>query len=220
MVQNFVITLARGFGSGGKQIGLLLSQAFGIPCYESQILSMASEYSGISKEKFAMVDEKLQGSWLIKKLKDAPNIDHIVMPSDKKFVSDDNLFSIQTKVIRELAATESCIIIGKCANFILRDLPNVLSVYVEAPRAYCLKRIMEKLGVTEKEAHALISKTDKYRADYFKYYTGGRTWTDPVLYDITLNTDRLGLDKCVSLIQELVRIKFALPSDERPMPDF
>jgi cytidylate kinase len=208
MSNNYVITIARGFGSGGKQVGLALSRELGIPCYESQILSMASDYSGISKDRFALVDEKLRGMNLLQRLRAAPNIDHVVTPAEKKFISDDNLFSIQTKVIRELAAKESCVIIGKCANYILRDAHNVVSVYIEAPRAHCLKNIMEKLGVAEEEAHALIAKTDKYRADYFRYYTGGRVWTDPVLYDMTLNSERIGREKCVALIKSYVRIKF------------
>jgi cytidylate kinase len=208
-MNNFVITIARGFGSGGKQIGLELSKELKIPCYESQILSMASEYSGISIKKFTQVDEKLRGAGFLQGLKAAPNTDHIVSPTEKKFISDDNLFSIQTRIIRELAKNESCIIIGKCANFILRDLNNVISLYIEAPRAYCLKRVMEKLGVNEDEAHKLIAKTDKYRADYFHHYTGGRVWTDPVLYDLTLNSERIGYTQCVKLIKEYIKIKFA-----------
>lgn len=205
---NYVITIARGFGSGGKQIGLALSKELGIPCYESQILALASDYSGISREKFAQVDEKLRGISILQKLKAAPNIDDIVEPTSKKFVSDDNLFSIQTKILRELAKKESCIIIGKCANYVLRDMKNVISVYIEAPRAACLKNVVDKQGVSEEEAHTLIAKTDKYRADYFHHYTGGHTWTDPVLYDLTLNSYRLGAQKCVALIKDLVEIKF------------
>ncbi|GHU56399.1 cytidylate kinase [Clostridia bacterium] len=204
---NYVITIARGFGSGGKQIGLTLSKELGIPCYESQILAMASDYSGISKNNFAQVDEKLRAGGFLQRLKAAPSTDDVVAPSDKKFVSDDNLFAIQSRLIKELAKTESCIIIGKCANYILRGEPNVVSVYIEAPRAYCLKSVTEKLGVDEQEAHNLIAKTDKYRADYFHHYTGGRVWTDPVLYDMTLNSERIGRDKCVELIKDYVRIK-------------
>jgi cytidylate kinase len=208
-MNNYIITIARGFGSGGKQIGLELSRELNIPCYESQILSMASEFSGINIKKFTQVDEKLRGSGFLQGLKAAPNTDDVVSPSEKKFISDDNLFTIQTRIIRELAKTESCIIIGKCANYILRDLDNVISVYIEAPRAYCLRKVMEKLGVNEEEAHKLIAKTDKYRADYFHHYTGGRIWTDPVLYDMTLNSERIGSAQCVKLIKEYAKIKFA-----------
>lgn len=206
-MDNFVITIARGFGSGGKQIGLALSKQLGIPCYESQILSMASNYSGINKDLFFQVDEKLRGYHLIKRLMKSANKDDIVGPTDKSFISDVNLYNIQAKIIKELAKQQSCIIIGKCANHLLRDYENTVSVYIEAPRAFCVKNVIERLGVTEEEAHRMIYQTDRYRADYYKYYTGGETWTNPVLYDMTLNSDRMGMDKCTELIIQYLKIK-------------
>jgi len=209
-MDNYVITIARGFGSGGKQVGLMLSHDLGIPCYESQILALASEYSGINKNRFVKVDEKLPlPISFLPKLKATPSTDHIMTPQDKRFTSAKNLFNIQTKIIRELAEKESCIIIGKCANYILRDFNNVISVYIEAPRAYCLANVMDKMDATEEEAHRLITETDRYRAAYFKYYTKGRIWTDPVLYDMTLNSERVGIEKCVKLIKEYIKIKFS-----------
>lgn len=206
-MDNFVITIARGFGSGGKQIGLALSKQLGIPCYESQILSMASNYSGINKDLFFQVDEKLRGYHLIKRLMKSANKDDIVEPTDKSFISDVNLYNIQAKIIKELAKQQSCIIIGKCANHLLRDYDNTVSVYIEAPRAFCVKNVIERLGVTEEEAHRMIYQTDRYRADYYKYYTGGETWTNPVLYDMTLNSDRMGMDKFTELIIQYLKIK-------------
>lgn len=206
-MDNFVITIARGFGSGGKQIGLALSKQLGIPCYESQILSMASNYSGINKDLFFQVDEKLRGYHLIKRLMKSENKDDIVEPTDKSFISDVNLYNIQAKIIKELAKQQSCIIIGNCANHLLRDYDNTVSVYIEAPRAFCVKNVIERLGVTEEEAHRMIHQTDRYRADYYKYYTGGETWTNPVLYDMTLNSDRMGMDKCTELIIQYLKIK-------------
>lgn len=206
-MDNFVITIARGFGSGGKQIGLALSKQLGIPCYESQILSMASNYSGINKDLFFQVDEKLRGYHLIKRLMKSANKDDIVEPTDKSFISDVNLYNIQAKIIKELAKQQSCIIIGKCANHLLRDYDNTVSVYIEAPRAFCVKNVIERLGVTEEEAHRMIYQTDRYRADYYKYYTGGETWTNPVLYDMTLNSERMGMDKCTELIIQFLKIK-------------
>ena len=206
-MDNFVITIARGFGSGGKQIGLALSKQLGIPCYESQLLSMASNYSGINKDLFFQVDEKLRGYHLIKRLMKSANKDDIVEPTDKSFISDVNLYNIQAKIIKELAKQQSCIIIGKCANHLLRDYDNTVSVYIEAPRAFCVKNVIERLGVTEEEAHRMIYQTDRYRADYYKYYTGGETWTNPVLYDMTLNSDRMGMDKCTELIIQYLKIK-------------
>lgn len=213
-MDNYVITIARGFGSGGKEIGIRLSQKLGIPCYEKQILQMASEYSGISESLFVKSDEKLKGKKFAMALKMFPNINRIAEPSQRDFVSDVNLFNIQAKIIRELAKTESCIIIGKCANMILRDAPNVVSVYVEAPRRACRAAVMERLDVTKQEADQMIYQTDKYRSDYYSYYTGGEKWTDPVAYDMTLNSERLGYDECVDLICYYKGRKMALLNEK------
>lgn len=207
--KTFVITVARGFGSGGKEISLKLAEKLGIPCYYSQILEMASEYSGISKSKFVNADEKLTGSPILRLLKREPNRDKIIEPTEKEFVSDVNLFNIQAKIIKTLAEKESCIIIGKCANDVLKDYDNVVSVYIEAPRDFCAKRVMDDFGCDRDEADRMIHHTDKYRADYYKYYTGGKNWTDPIAYDMTLNSARVGIEGCVETIIRYVEMKFS-----------
>lgn len=148
-MKNYVITIARGFGSGGKDIGNRLSKALGIPCYENQILDMASEQSGLNRELFKNVDEKLTTSFLRKKLQGFPSTTHIISPMEKDFTSDINLYNIQARIIRDLANSESCIIIGKCADVVLKYFNNVVSIYVEAPRESCVKSIMEKMSVTQ-----------------------------------------------------------------------
>lgn len=205
-MKKYVITIARGFGSGGKEIGVKLGERLGIPCYEQQILRMASETSGISESLFNLADEKLDR---FEALKGLP-FNYVVEPSDKRFVSNNNLFNIQSELIRKLAGERSFIVIGKCADFVLRDFCNVASFYIEAPRADCVASIIKKMGVTEEEAHRLITKTDKYRADYYKYYTHGNYWTNPVNYDMTLNSARIGRDRCVDVIESYVKLKFGL----------
>ena len=205
-MQGYVITIARGFGSGGKEIGVKLGQRLGIPCYEQQILKMASEHSGINEALFNMADEKLGKGGLLRGLA----FDYVVEPSDKRFTSNNNLFNIQSEIIKKLASEMSFIVIGKCADYVLKDFCNVASFYIEAPRADCVASIVKKLGVTEQEAHRLIEKTDKYRADYYKYYTNGNYWTNPVNYDMTLNSSRVGRDRCVDVIENYVKVKFGL----------
>ena len=90
------------------------------------------------------------------------------------------------------------------------DFDNVISIYIEAPRKNCVESIMKKLQVSEPEAHELISKTDKYRADYYEYYTRGGYWTNPVNYDLTLNSARVGREKCVDVIEDYLKIRFDL----------
>ena len=143
-MKRYVITIARGFGSGGKDIGMRLSKALGIPCYERQILTMASEKNGIDEYIFVENDEKLRGKYIANFLRKVP-VSGIVEPYDKEFISDVNIFNLQAEIIRSLAATESCIIIGKCADYILKDNKNVVSIYVEAPRECCVKSIRDKM---------------------------------------------------------------------------
>lgn len=207
---NYVITIARGFGSGGKYIGKELSKRLGIPCYDSKILKIASNASGINENLFHQVDERLRKNKFIKKLTQASKRDYVVGPTERQFTSDDNLYHIQKEIIENLADTQSCIIIGKCANHILRERDNVVSVYIEAPRKDCVESIKNLLGVTDEEAHSMIQKTDKYRADYYEYYTRGENWTNPVLYDMTLNSARVGRDQCVDLIIDYLNIKFGM----------
>ena len=207
MVNNFVITIARGFGSGGCDIAEKLAASLGIPCYEKEILRMASDFSGLNERLFHEVDEKLRNSYPLFHLSKYEN-DKVVSPMDKKFESDSNLFNIQASIIKQLAETTSCVIVVKCADFVLKDRENVASFYIEAPRSYCAPAIMEKLAVTEKEADRLIEKTDKYRADYYKHYTKGNYWTNPCNYDLTLNTARVGKEKCVELLNSYIKMKF------------
>lgn len=197
-MKKYIITIARGFGSGGKQIAMRLAEKLGIECYENRLLSMASQYSGLGEEYFQ--DEKLNGSYFVNKLMKM-SISRNPLPVLSRFTSDPKMFDIQSHIIRALADTESCIIVGKCADYVLRDRAYVISVYIEAPRSYCVKRVMEKMpGVTEAQAHDMISKTDRYRADYYKYYTGGNNWTDVLNYDLTINTGKVGEDGAVDLI--------------------
>ncbi len=206
-MKNYVITIARGFGSGGKEIGNQVAQRLGIPCYERQILKMASDTSGLNESLFTQADEKLKGSLLLKKLKGIP-FHTVAEPQDKRFTSDVNLFNIQADIMRHLAEVSSCVIIGKCADYVLKDYDNVASFYIEAPRADCVKSIVNKLGVTEEEAHKIIKATDSYRADYYAYYTGGNYWTNPINYDMTLNSSRIGRENCVDVIEHYVKHKF------------
>ena len=118
-MNNFVITIARGFGSGGKEIATKLGERLGIPCYERQILTLASDKSGIDESLFVDSDEKLRSNKVAKLLHKIP-FSNVLEPHEKAFVSDTNLFNIQAEIIRELARTESCIIVGKCADFVDR----------------------------------------------------------------------------------------------------
>lgn len=206
-MENYVITFARGFGSGGKEIASRLAADLGIHCYENRILTLASQMSGLDEKLFNEVNEKIRtnGSFA-SMLRGLPRSRQYISRNEK-FVSDDKLFEYQKQIIENLADTESCCIVGKCADWILRGRQNVVSIYIEAPRAFCVERTIEHMGVTEEVAHATITHTDAYRADYYKYYTHGNYWTNPVNYDMTLNSEKIGIKNCVELIKAYLKIK-------------
>ncbi|SCP96395.1 cytidylate kinase-like family protein [Anaerobium acetethylicum] len=206
-MENYVITVARGFGSGGKEIASKLAEELGIPCYENRILTLASQLSGLDEQLFTEVNEKMRGKKFSGLLKGLPRTIK-PKPVDDEFVSDERLFEFQKQIIENLAKTESCVVVGKCADWVLRDYPNVVSVYIEASRAFCLERVMGKMGVNEETANASITKTDQYRAAYYEHYTGGNYWTNPVNYDLTLNSGRMGIDNSVEVIKDYLHIRF------------
>lgn len=208
-MDNYIITIARSFGSGGKEVASVLSEKLGIPCYERQILTMASQASGIDESEFVEVDEKLRGSYLIKSLTKLPTT-NVLRPESRAFVSELNLYNIQANIIRELAKTQSCIIVGKCADFILRDRRNVLSVFVEAYTEDCINLIRSRVYVSDERAKDMKKRTDKYRTAYYKYYTRGQKWNSPLNYDLFLNTSRLSKEQCADIISEAAKIKFNL----------
>ena len=213
-MKRFVVTFARGFGSGGKEIASLLAHDLGIHCYENRILTLASQLSGLDENIFNAVNEKIRTNGGFSGfLKGLPRSKSYIAKNEK-FVSDDKLFEYQCEIIRNLADQESCVIVGKCADYVLRERDNVVSVYIEAPRAFCLQRTIEHMGVTEDVANATITQTDKYRADYYAYYTHGNYWTNPVNYDMTLNSERVGIESCVKLIEQYLIIRGFITEDD------
>lgn len=206
-MKKTVITIARSYGSGGRTLGKLLAEQLGINCYDREILRMASDASGINEALFGQADERLKRSPLFGILKKNPYKGGVIPPENSDFVSDDNLFNYQAKVIKELAAQESCVIIGRCADYVLKDYPNVVSVFIHADRKFCLDRSMERHSMTEKEMQKYIEKTDRYRADFYEYHTGHK-WADARNYDLCLNSAKLGFEKCVEEIRSYMKIRF------------
>lgn len=199
-MNNYIITVARGFGSCGKTIADTLAQRLGIQCYENRILALASQLGSIDEHLISDADERLHGGFIGEKLRSIPHTLKLI-PVEKKFESDQRIFDLQADIIQQLADTESCVIVGKCADFILKNRPNVISIYIEASREFCIHHILSKdPSLTEKQADKLITKTDKYRSDYYKYYTGGHQWRLPINYDMTLNSEKMGIDICVEMI--------------------
>ena len=206
-MENFIVTFARGFGTGGKEIASMLAKDLGIHCYENRILTLASQMSGLDEKLFLDINERIRSNGgFTGFLKGLPRSRQYIARNEK-FVSDDRLFEYQSQIIRNLADQESCVIVGKCADYVLKGRKNVVSIYIEAPRAFCLERTMQRMKVSADVAAATIENTDKYRADYYKYYTKGNYWTNPVNYDMTLNSEKVGIAGCVKVIEEYLVMK-------------
>lgn len=205
MKKNIVITIAREYGSGGRTIGEMLAKELGIHFYDKELAKLASEDSGINEALFNNNDEKVKASKFMQFLK--PHNSELVTPDSDEFTSEDNLFNLQAKVIRQLAETESCVIMGRCADYVLEDYDNVLSVFVHAPHDFKMEQAGLKISLKGKELERFIEKTDRQRAGYYKYHTG-REWTDARNYDLCLNSAKLGFQKCVEEIISYMKVRF------------
>lgn len=206
-MKDFIITISRGYGSNGKQIGMALSDELGIPYYDHDLLKMASEESGISERLFAHSDEKINNPFLgILSKRDYEK--ESISPDSKKFTSEDNLFNYQAYIIRELAKKGSCIFIGRAADFVLRDRDNVLRIDIEAPFECCVNKVMDMFSITEQEAARRIVKVNNERNEYYRYHTGNDR-RDALNYDLTINTEKLDRYEVVELIKRLCEVKFS-----------
>lgn len=205
----FAIAITRTCGSGGgSYIGKKLAEDYGIDVYDRKLLRLASEDSGINEAVFASADENTKKSLLYRVSQHIYN-GEVIPPESGNFVSDQNLFNYQAKVLRQLLDRESYVCIGRAADFVLRDKPNVLSVYLDAPYEFRVAREMERQGVGRASAVKYINRLDNYRDSYYVYHTG-RQWKNPENYDLCLDTASLGLDNCVALIKEYVKLKFGV----------
>lgn len=207
MTKSCVITIARGYGSGGKTIGKMLSEQLQIPYYDRDLLRMASDESGIHERLFAEADERVRKPKWFQWLKSRPAYKGTVIPpGSEDFVSDHNLFNYQAKIIREVASQGSCVIVGRCADFVLRDRDDLVRVFVHASREACIANVMRMFSVSREEAIRRIEKIDRERSAYYRYYTG-RDWDNARNYDLCLDSSNLGFQKCVDIIKGYIEIR-------------
>ncbi len=202
-MNNYVITISRTCGSGGSYIGEELEKKLGIKLYEQDILQLASEESGISIDLFARTDEELKINPLFRFSKYIYRGD-LIPPSSSEFTSEENLFNYQAKILKELAEKESYIVIGRCADFVLKDVARLVRVFVYADKNDRIKTEAERLMISKKDAENRIEKVDKKRNDHYKYFTGNDR-TEMENYDICLNTSTLSYEKCADIIIEYLK---------------
>ncbi|MBP3886293.1 MAG: cytidylate kinase-like family protein [Cellulosilyticum sp.] len=207
-MKNYVITIARGSGSGGRAIGQMLAKELNISFYDRDLLKLASDESGINESLFAKADEKPNHSLLYNVAKKVYK-GQIIPPDRDDFISNENLFNYQAKIIKELAQKESCVIVGRCADFVLKDFDNVLRIFVHAPLEDCIQTV-EDMGICSgKQTKNYVQTIDKRRAAYYHYFTGN-DWKSADNYDLCLNTSHLNREQCIQLVKSYLKIKFGI----------
>lgn len=191
-MKSRTITLGRQFGSGGREIGKQLAQQLGLPFYDQQLISLAAQRAEVREELFAGKEEKVANPWLFTGIYEGS-------PRIKKGQSaEDLLFQMQSEIILELAKKQDCVIVGRCADTILeRAGIDRLSIFICAPFSWRVKHRMNLEGMNEKDASALVEKTDRQRSKYYSHYTG-RQWGAPYNYDLCVNSARFGIDQTAS----------------------
>ena len=197
-MSNLVITIGRQYGSAGRQIGQKIAQDFGIKCYDKELLAVAAKESGLCHELFESHDEKPTNSFLYSLVMDTYSMGYtstgyVDMPINHK------VFLAQFDAIKKLAEQESCIIVGRCADYALEEYPGMISVFIHAKLEDRIRRIKRLYNMTDDKAKELILKTDKKRASYYNYYSKS--------YHLSIDSSLLGIDGSVEIIKKFVELK-------------
>ena len=183
---KIVVTISREYGSGGRYVGKLLADRMHLPFYDKELISLAAKESGLSS------------AYIVKN-------DEIMASSKYKDNNDDRLFVAEVKVIKDLAK-HSCVIVGRCSDYILKDTKNTLKVFLYSDMDSKVKRAVKYYGISKEKAEKQIESINKKREKHYKYYTD-RAWKNPNNYDLMLNVDLLGVEKCAELIENIIKSK-------------
>lgn len=205
MAANTIVTIARQYGSGGREIGLRLAEKMGVKCYDKELLDRAAKDSGICQELFEHHDEKPTNSFLYSLVMDTYSFGYSSaaftdMPINHK------VFLAQFDAIKKIASEESCVMVGRCADYALSDNPNAISVYIHADLDKRIDRISRKYELSAATAKDRIQKTDKQRGSYYNYYTS-KKWGDADSYHLCLDSGILGIEGCVEMILKAIEVK-------------
>lgn len=205
MSGNLIITISRQSGSGGKIIGQKLAEKMGVKCYDKELLALAAKNSGLCQELFEKHDERPTNSFLYSLVMDAYSMGYSSsgrsdMPINHK------IFLAQFDTIKKLATEESCVIVGRCADYALEDFPNVVSVFISGNDTDKLNRLINDYKVDPSKAKDVMVKTDKQRSSYYNYYSN-KKWGDPRSYDLCINSSSTGLDGAAEVILDFAQIK-------------
>lgn len=206
---SLVITIGRQFGSAGIDIGQKIAKALNIPFYDKELVELAAKKSNLSPEALKHADERATNSFLYSIASGGMSLHGLHTPTSYDMPINDKLFIAQSEVIKEIAQKGDCVIVGRSADYVLRNEENVdvLSVFLYGDLAYRVKRVAEHMELTEAKARDLVNKTDRRRRSYYEYYTSN-DWGVMSNYDLCLNTGALGIDETADIIIEHVKAKY------------
>lgn len=205
MTERIIVTIGRQFGSGGRQIAFDLAKKLNIKCYDKELINLAAVESGMSPEILKSHDENRTSSFLYSLAMDSSSMGYN-SPNILDLPLNHKVFLSQFEVIKELAKKESCIIVGRCADYVLFDDPDVLSIFVYAPLQKRIQEIANKESISLEKAKTLVHKTDKARANYYNYYSN-KKWASVDSYHLSVDSSRLGIESTVELLKDFVEIK-------------
>ena len=196
---NKIYTIGREFGSGGKQVGEKLAERLGIKLYDKELLQQAAKDSGFCEEIFENHDEKPTNSFLYSLVMDTYSVSGYSAAPFLDMPLNHKVFLAQFETIKKIAEQESCVIVGRCADYALAENPDCINVFIHADMDFRIRNICKKLDVTDNKARDIINKTDKQRASYYNYYTS-KKWGDAKRYNLSLDAGKIGIDNCVEMI--------------------
>jgi cytidylate kinase len=203
MNTKFAISIGRQFGSGGREVGVRLSELMSVNYYDKKLISEAAKRSGLSGEYIEQAEERTPGLLFY-----ALSLGY---DFNRGFTCD-SIFNIEAEIINDIAAKESCIIIGRCADYILRRHPNCLNVFIHAPEEIRIKRVSERENISPKEAADLIRKIDKTRLAYYDFYTN-KKWGASPSYHLSIDSSVLGIEKSAEFICKYAKTLFLPEKD-------
>ena len=196
---NKIYTIGREFGSGGREVGEKLAAKLGIKLYDKELLQQAAKDSGFCEEIFENHDEKPTNSFLYSLVMDTYSVSGYSAAPFLDMPLNHKVFLAQFETIKKIAEKESCVIVGRCADYALSDNPDCINIFIHAVLDVRIKNVSRNLNITENKARDIINKTDKQRASYYNYYTS-KKWGDSKSYNLSLDAGKLGTDNCVEMI--------------------
>ena len=196
---NKIITITRQFGSGGREIGKKLAEAYGIPFYDNEIISRAAKDTGFAEAAFERAEDKASNS-LLYSIAMGMNVFSSQDVGFSGLSLDDRIFLAQSKVIRNVAKEGPCVIVGRCADYILKNQENVVNLFIRATLDFRIKRAIEVEGIPKEKSAEMVMKKDKSRANYYKNHSGER-WDNVLNYDFAIRSDLCGIDGTVACLK-------------------